>query len=103
MAGLAFTCAGVGIVHALAHSIGAKYGTHHGMTNAVFLPHGLEFNNEIVAYKYAYAARHLGISKSADATEAAGALIRAVIELTRECGLPLRLKDLGVPEISESD
>ena len=44
MAGMAFTNSGVGIVHALAHSIGAKFGTHHGMTNGVLLPHGMRFN-----------------------------------------------------------
>src|SRR5262249_42161279 len=44
MAGLAFTNAGVGIVHAIAHSVGGRYGSHHGITNAVLLPLGMEFN-----------------------------------------------------------
>lgn len=103
MAGLSFTNAGVGIVHAMAHATGGKYGTHHGITNAVFLPHGLNFNCDAVAWKYAYAARLLGISKSTDDNQGAGELIQAVIGLIERCGLPSRLRDLGVPEFSESD
>jgi alcohol dehydrogenase class IV len=103
MSGMAFTNTGVGIVHALAHSIGAKYGTHHGMTNAVFLPHGIEFNISTSAERYAYVARVLGISKSHDDVGAARELKEAVISLTAQCGLPLRLSDLGVPPFSESD
>jgi alcohol dehydrogenase class IV len=103
MAGLSFTNAGVGIVHAMAHATGARYGTHHGMTNAVFLPHGLEFNQGTIAHKYAYAAKYLGITDKGDDNEAAGKLIEAVRDLILQCKLPLHLKDLGVPPFSESE
>jgi alcohol dehydrogenase class IV len=103
MAGVAFTNTGVGIVHALAHAVGAKYGTHHGMTNAVFLPHGMEFNISTSAERYASIARSLGISKSSDDGEAAGELRQAVISLTAQCALPQKLQDLGVPPFSEQD
>jgi len=103
MAGVAFTNAGVGLIHALAHATGAKYGTHHGMTNAVFLPHGMEFNLESVAGRYGSAARFLGISNELDDDKAARELIKAVRSLVARCGLPTRLKDLGVPAISESE
>ena len=42
---------GLGAVHALSHPIGAIYGTHHGMTNAVFLPYVLDFNREAIFAK----------------------------------------------------
>lgn len=103
MAGVAFTNTGVGIVHALAHSVGAKYGTHHGMTNAVFLPYGIEFNTSTSAERYAWVARSLGISKSHDDHQATGELKEAVISLTAQCALPHRLSDLGVPPLSEQD
>lgn len=103
MAGLAFTNAGVGIVHALAHATGGRFGTHHGMTNAVFLRYGMEFNVETVADRYAYAARFLGLSRAADDVQAAKELIDAVSGLIEECGLPSRLAGLGVPEVTEPE
>ncbi len=103
MAGVAFTNTGVGIVHALAHAIGARYGTHHGITNAVFLPHGMEFNLDVASQRYALAARFLGISKSGDDGRAARELIEAVQGLNSKCGLPARLRDLGVSEFSEAE
>lgn len=103
MAGIAFTNTGVGIVHALAHATGARFGTHHGMTNAVFLPHGMEFNLDAAAHRYAEAARYLKIAESSDERKAAGELIKAVRSLSSLCGLPHRLRDLGIPEISEAE
>lgn len=98
MAGLAFTNAGLGIVHAMAHSIGGRFGTHHGATNAVLLPHGMEFNLDEVSCRYASAARYLGMSKAPDNREAARDLISSVRNLISACRLPERLRDLGVPE-----
>lgn len=103
MAGLAFTNAGVGIVHALAHATGGRFGTHHGMTNAVFLPHGMEFNLDVAASRYAWAARSLGITKSTDNERAARDLIAAVRRLMSDCGVPSRLRDLGVQELPDNE
>ena len=64
MAGVAFTDSGVGIVHALAHATGI--GTHHGLTNSIFLPHGMHFNLDVVSERYASLARHLGFSTSSN-------------------------------------
>ncbi len=102
MAGLSFTNAGVGIVHALAHSTGARYNTHHGATNCVFLPHGMRFNKDVVAARYASMARSLGVSASLNDNEASDALIACVEDITAKVGLPGRLRDLGVPKLSES-
>jgi alcohol dehydrogenase class IV len=122
LAGVSFTNAGVGIVHALAHSLGGTYGTHHGMTNAVFLPYGMEFNLDQVADKFAAAYVFLVTSglgnvpapvgpwfsmdeqpTRIEAQVAGRKLIHAVRELTAYCRLPSRLKDLGLPELSDQD
>lgn len=103
MAGLAFTNAGVGIVHALAHATGGQFGTHHGITNAVFLPHGMEFNLDAAASRYAWAARSLGITNATDDEKAARDLIAAVRRLMSDCGLASRLRDLGVAELPDNE
>lgn len=103
MAGVAFTNSGVGIVHALAHATGAKYGTHHGATNSVFLPHGMNFNLDVVSNRYASLARQLGMSNSSNDEEAAKALIHGVGQLAAKVGLPSRLRDLGVPQLQKPE
>jgi len=102
MAGVAFTNSGVGIVHALAHATGAKFGTHHGLTNSIFLPHGMQFNLDVVSSRYALLARNLGFSNSSNDEEAARALISAIEQLSTRVGLPNRLRDLGVPELKDT-
>jgi alcohol dehydrogenase class IV len=97
MAGIAFTNSGVGIVHALAHSTGARFSTHHGATNSIFLPHCMKFNNQVVAGRFATLARYLNISASKSDEAASQALIEAVTKLAHDLGLPSRLRDLGVP------
>jgi alcohol dehydrogenase len=102
MAGLAFTNSGVGIVHALAHATGARFGTHHGLTNSIFLPHGMRFNLDVVAARYASMARALKFSTSSNDEEAAQALISAIGQLSARIGLPNRLRDVGVPELKDT-
>src|SRR5262249_41334070 len=62
LAGMAFNAAGVGLVHAMAHVIGARYGVHHGTANAICLPHVIRFNGEdaALAARYVECARALG-------------------------------------------
>ena len=110
MAGVAFTNSGVGITHALAHAVGAKFATHHGMTNAVFLPHGMRFNFETVYPRYARIAQFIGLTnanndlKGEESERAlASLLVNKVEELLRSLKLPLTLRELGVPEISDEN
>lgn len=117
MAGIAFTNAGVGVVHALAHTVGGKYGTHHGLTNAVLLPFGMKLNLATSAEKYAKFWRHLSssgmfteigyesfVSKNhVDDLTAANLLVNGVRELMKLCNLPSRLKDIGVPELGQEE
>jgi alcohol dehydrogenase class IV len=100
MAGMAFTNSGVGVVHALAHSVGAKYGTHHGMTNGVLLPHGMRFNLATAKAAYARMARYIDVSQESDDEKAANALIDWVCALLLQLDMPQNLKELGVPELN---
>lgn len=103
MAGSAFSNAGVGVVHALAHSTGARFNTHHGLTNAIFLPHGIRFNQSAAAVKYAQLSRQLGFSKTLDDNEGTATLIDSVENLLKQLNLPSRLELIGVPKLSESE
>lgn len=99
MAGVAFGNAQVGLVHAMAHTVGAHYGVHHGTANALFLPHVMMFNRVDAAESYKAVAAALGIDvrgmSADDATEAAATL---VYDLTGRLGLPQRLRDTEVPK-----
>ena len=89
MAGMAFTNVGVGAVHAIAHSIGAIYGIHHGLSNAIALPYVMEYNLESCPERFASLARALGIfDKDATDDELGHAAIRCVRELKQAVGIP---------------
>ncbi len=99
IAGMAFASGFLGIVHAMAHSIGGVFEVHHGTANAILLPHGMRFNSTVVPNRYARIARALGVNaggRPEDDVIADG--IEAVIALASDCGLPLRLRDVGVTE-----
>jgi alcohol dehydrogenase class IV len=81
---------GLGAIHALSHPIGAICGTHHGMTNAVFMPYVLEFNREAIADRIARLAAYCGIAPSFDA------FLQWVLQLRRGIGVPHTIKELGV-------
>jgi alcohol dehydrogenase class IV len=98
IAGTAFDNAQVGLVHAIAHSVGGRHGVHHGVANAIALPHVIRFNAPDAAGPYAELARTLGLSSSADDAAATEALARGVTERSRRVGIPLRYRDVGVPE-----
>ena len=98
MAGTAFDNAQVGLVHAIAHSVGGRHGVHHGLANAIALPHVIRFNAPDAASVYAELARATGVSSSASDDEATEALAKDVAELARAAGLPSRYRDVGVPE-----
>ncbi|MBY0377196.1 MAG: iron-containing alcohol dehydrogenase, partial [Gammaproteobacteria bacterium] len=103
MAGLAFTNTGVGVIHALAHTIGGRFNTHHGMTNGVFLPHGMEFNLPAAKDKYAKIARYLGDCTGSNDDRCASKLIEKLRALLLQCSLPTTLRELGVRELSEAE
>ena len=87
LAGKAFTRSYVGYVHAVAHSLGGAYGTPHGETNAILLPHVLRAYGEAAEHKLALLADAAGIGGSGE-KEKAAAFIAAIEAMNRRLGIP---------------
>ncbi|HEX6835791.1 MAG TPA: iron-containing alcohol dehydrogenase [Polyangia bacterium] len=99
IAGMAVNASGVGLVHAMAHVIGARHGVHHGTGNAICLPHVIRFNADQLGNCYRAVAEALGVDARDFGDEMAGeAAAQAVAQLAARIGLPPRLRDVGVPE-----
>lgn len=98
MAGMAFSSAMVGIVHAMAHACGGLYNVPHGLANAILLSHGMEYNIPSAASQLADIARAAGVKDTGLCDEEyAMKAVEAVRDLCVKCGLNLTLKDAGVP------
>lgn len=95
MAGMAFTQAGLGLCHAMAHSLGGLFHVPHGRLNAILLPSIVTTNAHVAGKKYADLARAAGIGGSAD-TIAVRNLRSSLIRLRRELKLPETLAQAGV-------
>lgn len=99
MAGVSFTNAGLGIVHAIAMTVGAEYETPHGATVGAVLPAAIRYNVPSDPERYAAVARLLGENvEGLSAVEAGRRSARAVERLTSNLDLPTGLADLGVEE-----
>jgi alcohol dehydrogenase class IV len=99
MAGMACANSLFGLIHALAHAVGGKFHVHHGTAISIFMPYGMRFNSEAVPERYVRIARAMGVDAAGRSeAELAAAGIEAVATLSRDCGLPTRLRDVGVPE-----
>ena len=83
---------GLGAIHALSHPIGARYGTHHGTTNAVVMAAVLEFNRPAIESRIERAAAYLSIDGGFDG------FADFVTGLTEQLNIPERLSDLGVTD-----
>jgi alcohol dehydrogenase len=83
---------GLGAIHALSHPIGALYDTHHGLTNAVFMPYVLSFNRKAIEGKIARLSAYLGLGQSFDSFQG------FVLSLRDEIGIPHTLKGLKVDD-----
>ena len=98
MGALAFQ-KGLGAVHSLAHQLSTKAGVHHGVANAVMLPHVMRFNISHAREELAQVARALGEKvDSLTAAQAAEQACVGVARLSSSIGLPSRLRDVGVKE-----
>jgi alcohol dehydrogenase len=80
----------LGAIHALSHPVGALYNTHHGLTNAVFMPYVLAFNRAAIEEKIVRLAAYVGLKPSFDA------FLDWVLELRKETGVPHTLAGLKV-------
>ncbi len=99
IAGVAFSNAMVGMVHAMAHSLGAKYGVPHGLANSILLPHCILYNMDACPDRYAMVAEAMGTRKEGmNDLEASNTLVKAIYDLTKKIGLPQRLRDVHVPK-----
>jgi alcohol dehydrogenase len=82
---------GLGAIHSLSHPVGAVYDSHHGLSNAVFMPYVLAFNRAAIEPKMARLARYLGL-----ASASTQGVIDWVLELRRELGIPHTADAIGV-------
>jgi alcohol dehydrogenase class IV len=99
MAGMAFQNALVGCVHGMAHALGGMFGLHHGLANAILLPHGMRFNLPVCAPRYRQVAQAFGLDTQGKGDEEVGEVaIRAVADFTRQLGLPQRLSEVRIPK-----
>ncbi|HAT76096.1 MAG TPA: lactaldehyde reductase [Flavobacterium sp.] len=99
IAGMGFSNVGLGLVHGMAHPLGAYYDIPHGVANALLLPIVMEYNTESAISKYADIARAMGIKVDhLSPQEAAQAAVKAVKNLAIEVGIPEKLQLLNVKE-----
>jgi alcohol dehydrogenase class IV len=99
MAGWSFGNAMVGLVHAMAHSIGAVAHVPHGIANGILLPHCMEFNLPDAEDCYAEIAPAMGVyEKGITTRQAAEAAVKAVFDFTKKIGHPQKLSEFGVTE-----
>lgn len=102
VAGMAFSNAGLGMVHAMAHALGGFYNLPHGVCNAVLLPYVLEYNGKFQesAQRFEKIADALGIQRMGN-TDAVKAVVEAIRKLSREIGIPGNLTELK--KVREAD
>ena len=100
VAGMGFSNVGLGIVHSMAHPLGALYDTPHGVANAIILPTVMEYNAPATGDKYKYIAQAMGVKGTEEMTqeEYRKAAIDAVKQLSLDVGIPADLKDIVKPE-----
>ena len=96
IAGMGFSNVGLGIVHSMAHPLGAVYDTPHGIANAIILPVVMEYNAEATGDKYKYIAAAMGVegTESMTVEEYRKAAVDAVRKLSADVGIPSDLKEI---------
>lgn len=108
IAGMGFSNVGLGIVHSMAHPLGALYDTPHGVANAIILPTVMEYNAPATGEKYRDIAKAMGVKGTDDMTqeEYRTAAVDAVRKLSQDVGIPANLKDIvkeeDIPFLAQS-
>lgn len=108
IAGMGFSNVGLGIVHSMAHPLGALYDTPHGVANAIILPTVMEFNAQETGEKYREIARAMGVKgvDSMTQSEYRKAAVDAVKKLSKDVGIPADLKEIvkreDIPFLAQS-
>lgn len=99
VAGMGFSNVGLGIVHSMAHPLGAFYDIPHGVANALLLPYVMQYNMPACTEKYKDVALAMGIDTlGMDVPQAAEAAVEAVRQLALAVNIPQHLRELGVKE-----
>ena len=99
LAGMAFASGGLGAVHALAYPLGTEYHLPHGRTNAIMLPHVMEFNSIGNRSRYALIAEMMGKREvTIDLRAGVARAVEAVIQLLDDVQISYHLKDYGIPK-----
>lgn len=98
IAGMGFSNVGLGIVHSMAHPLGAHYDTPHGVANALLLPYVMKYNAESpAAPKYLEIAKAMGVDTTGmSVEEGVEAAVEAVKQLSLSIGIPQKLNEIGV-------
>ena len=108
IAGMGFSNVGLGIVHSMAHPLGALYDTPHGVANAIILPTVMEYNAPATGDKYKYIAKAMGVDgvEEMSVEEYRKAAIDAVKQLSKDVGIPADLKEIvkteDIPFLAQS-
>ncbi len=108
VAGMGFSNVGLGIVHSMAHPLGALYDTPHGIANAIILPTVMEYNAEATGEKYRDIAKAMGVKGTENMTqeEYRKAAVEAVKKLAADVGIPADLKEIvkkeDIPFLAQS-
>ena len=100
IAGMGFSNVGLGIVHSMAHPLGAVYDTPHGVANAIILPTVMEYNAPATGEKYRDIAKAMGVQGVDEMSleDARKAAVNAVKQLSQDVGIPADLKEIVKPE-----
>ena len=108
VAGMGFSNVGLGIVHSMAHPLGALYDTPHGVANAIILPTVMEYNAEATGEKYRDIAKAMGVegTENMSVKEYRKAAVDAVKQLAKDVGIPADLKEIvkeeDIPFLAQS-
>ncbi|WBG92993.1 lactaldehyde reductase (plasmid) [Pantoea piersonii] len=100
VAGMGFSNVGLGLVHGMAHPLGAFYNVPHGVANAILLPQVMAWNADYTGEKYRHIARAMGVSdvETLSLAQARQAAVAAVKQLCRDVGIPASLRDVGLKQ-----
>jgi len=98
IAGMGFSNVGLGIVHSMAHSLGAYFDTPHGIANALLLPHVMRFNGQICPELFVNMGNAMGLDMDGlNDQDAVERVVEAIQELSRSLNIPQTLGELGIP------
>lgn len=99
IAGMGFSNVGLGIVHSMAHSLGAYFNTPHGVANALLLPHVLKFNGKVCPGLFRNMGNAFGLDMNGLSDDAAvEKVVNAVSDLSKKLNIPQTLSEIGITE-----